>query len=60
MSTDKAGHYLQPWSVISDAELSRLRKLETIARSRIRHLLQDPQCLGWEGFSRAELEWLIR
>ena len=65
-------HYLQPWSVISDAELSRLRKLELVAKWRIRHILKDPQVSGlcaddgeatYDGsfdFSRTELEFLIR
>jgi hypothetical protein len=72
MPADRSDHYLQPWSVISDTELARLRKLETIAKWRIRHILQDPNVTGLSydsaqasyddrfNFSRAELEWLIR
>jgi hypothetical protein len=71
MPADKTNPYLQPWSVISDAELARLRKLELIAKWRIKHVLKDPQVSGlrddgsgtYDGsfdFSRAELEWLIR
>ena len=66
MANDKSNHYLQPWSIISDAELARLRKLELVAKARIRHLLNDPGLAGYGDvngafdFSRAELEALIR
>ena len=61
---DNLPDYLKPWSIVKDEELEKLRRLAVIARSHIRHLLEDPQLAGVNRdgtvFRREELEYLLR
>ena len=56
--------HLQPFSIVSDADLARFRKLEIIAIAHIEHILKDPSVVGINrlgaDFTREELEALLK